>query len=207
MDYLVIFSKIIIYINLGALDRLNKTSYPYFQSDCVFTCVRVKKLEACNNTKIAKNSLQYFYTNYNRYTNTVSSAINACFAKNATIINRIEAEIKKRGVYPFCADICPIECNSIRYMVTPFYRLNPSIPYALVRVYFEDFHYILISEKPKMTAEDFFGSVGGMFGLFMGCSLLSFAELAEMPLFICLAMKKRPKKIRKATPLPRPIRK
>lgn len=75
----------------------------------------------------------------------------------------------------------------------------------MVRVYFEDFHYTAVTEQPKITAESFFGNIGGMLGLFLGTSLFSFAELAELPLFMCLAMFKRTNKVKKASLVTGPI--
>lgn len=115
---------------------------------------------------------------------------------------------------------CPLECNSERYMLTAssqnfpsyFYRnylathrfqkylnkssanLTPSDvddSIARLNVYFQSMGYQLITEIPQMTEINLLANTGGMLGLFMGMSFLSFIEVFEMSLvFLFLSLKK-----------------
>ena len=64
---------------------------------------------------------------------------------------------------------------------------NPLTTYELVqsaslavRIYFDDLSYTLVSESPKTELVDMIANVGGLLGLFMGMSLLSFVEVIEL---------------------------
>ena len=49
-----------------------------------------------------------------------------------------------------------------------------------VYVYYETLTYTNTVEEPKMSFEDLIGSLGGHLHLFLGMSLLSFAEIFEL---------------------------
>ena len=56
--------------------------------------------------------------------------------------------------------------------------------------YYEDFFYTLISEEPKTSLDNLVGTIGGLLGLFLGASLMSFYELIDMvfsTIFIIIA--------------------
>ena len=53
-----------------------------------------------------------------------------------------------------------------------------------IGVYYETFSYMRVEEEPKMSFEDLIGSLGGHLHLFLGMSLLSFAEILEFTIFI-----------------------
>lgn len=49
-----------------------------------------------------------------------------------------------------------------------------------LQIYFEDSKYLLVSENPKQDAWDLISSVGGLLGLFLGLSFLSFIDLVQV---------------------------
>jgi len=57
---------------------------------------------------------------------------------------------------------------------------NVSKSFFTIYVYFENMKLTLISQKPKMKPFDLISSLGGLFGLFLGMGVLSFAELFEI---------------------------
>ena len=57
---------------------------------------------------------------------------------------------------------------------------NVSKSLASIYVYYDDLEYVLITQKPKMQTFDLVSNIGGLFGLFLGMSLLSFIELFEI---------------------------
>ncbi|CAF1115278.1 unnamed protein product, partial [Brachionus calyciflorus] len=51
---------------------------------------------------------------------------------------------------------------------------------ALVYIYYDRLGYELITEAEKMVIVDLISNIGGILGLFIGISILSFAELIEI---------------------------
>jgi len=49
-----------------------------------------------------------------------------------------------------------------------------------IYVYYNDFKYTLISEEPKTELFNFISNIGGILGLFLGISFLSFIEIFEI---------------------------
>ena len=51
---------------------------------------------------------------------------------------------------------------------------------ANINIYFDTFDYSNITQVAKITAENLFGNLGGAFGLLLGASIMSFAEIIEV---------------------------
>jgi hypothetical protein len=104
---------------------------------------------------------------------------------------------------------CPLECNSIEYSIETITSKFPSLSYALelmnnpkikskypigynitledlresmvqFSVFYTDFHYTYITQIPKFQLVDLVSNFGGLLGLFVGMSFLSFGELIEI---------------------------
>jgi hypothetical protein len=66
-----------------------------------------------------------------------------------------------------------------------------------VNIYFEDIGYTIVSEYPAKTIEQFLADIGGLMGLCLGTSLLSFVELIEIALeILMLKMHSRHNKVK-----------
>ena len=57
-----------------------------------------------------------------------------------------------------------------------------------LNVFYDDFDEMVVSEVPKTTVQDLIGIIGGNFGLFLGISILSFAELIEVLIEVTLTI-------------------
>ncbi|RNA01792.1 acid-sensing ion channel 2 isoform X2 [Brachionus plicatilis] len=98
-----------------------------------------------------------------------------------------------------CLNKCPSECEKIiyfkqmytapiaseKFLINPLNDLIVSGPFMLfknvhINVFFNEMEYEVINEYPSMTFEALVSNVGGIFGLFIGISLLSIAELFEI---------------------------
>lgn len=105
-----------------------------------------------------------------------------------------------------CLLQCPIECYSTNFRIETelidWKFLSPPIDLNYVRstygdlanksdadifmrvlsvnVFYESFHYSYVSESPAMTIIDLIGSAGGILGLYLGISLVSFVEIIEV---------------------------
>jgi hypothetical protein len=115
----------------------------------------------------------------------------------------------KKNINEFCKKDCPLECNSIEYDVKVTSTKFPNFKYGkyLINnpkvkskypngynitledlresllsfsIYYTDFKYTYISQYPKMRFVDFLSNFGGLLGLFVGMSFLSFGELIQI---------------------------
>ena len=70
-------------------------------------------------------------------------------------------------------------------------ELNQKIIWLLI--YYEDLSYTQIIQIPKMTLPDLVSNVGGILGVFLGISLLSFVEILEFLVEVLLILRKKSK--------------
>lgn len=96
----------------------------------------------------------------------------------SSLINRYSNYLKL-GESRVCASECPIECNSVLYTIQSRYSVLGYNGFKL-NVYFEDFEYTIIQQVPKITPFNLFGNIGGVFGLLLGASVMSFVEIFEL---------------------------
>lgn len=59
-----------------------------------------------------------------------------------------------------------------------------------VSIYYDDLRYTFVEETPAIDFVTLIGVIGGQFGLFMGASFLSFAEVIEMLINLLRVMAK-----------------
>jgi hypothetical protein len=115
---------------------------------------------------------------------------------------------KNAQLNEFCLSECPLRCNSLSYNLVPFHANYPNDNYArlimnslnftklfntslvtlsqfrrsclAVSVYFDSMTYTKVVEQPELSFVELLANVGGLAGLFLGISLLSFVELIEI---------------------------
>ncbi len=108
---------------------------------------------------------------------------NDCYKKNPLLINSIRSKFSTLGANTICDKQCPIECNSVSYSLSTVSNALNS-PYSLVNVYYEDFFYTLIKEEAKTSFDSLIGTIGGLLGLFLGASLMSFFEIIDLGIIV-----------------------
>ncbi|RNA14819.1 acid-sensing ion channel 1-like [Brachionus plicatilis] len=107
-----------------------------------------------------------------------------------------------------CFDQCPVECDSTSYDLRITQSSFPGFFYSQIlmqfdkmfpwlnrnfsslenlkkstlalNIYYNDIGYTVINEIPSKTFEQFVGEIGGLMGLCLGASFLSFVELIEL---------------------------
>jgi len=102
-----------------------------------------------------------------------------------------------------CSQFCPQECDSMSYIISKYIEIFPTngqlknIPnesdlakfetfenianhYIRLYIYYKDLKYTLISENAKTEPFNFVSNIGGILGLFLGISFLSFIEILEV---------------------------
>jgi len=126
-----------------------------------------------------------------------NSEIKKCVA-NYLKTFRVKEQFEK------CQKFCPKECVSMSHIMSSYFELIPISGilsssmrkisdfekfktyeeihehYIRVYVYYKDLKYTLISENPKTEPFNFISSIGGILGLFLGISFLSFIEMFEI---------------------------
>ena len=165
------------------LDILNQTSYPYFQSECFLLCKYEQRMEICNRTAEFNSFFQYYFTNRHQFWNFYYKEYDVCHKKDPSLIYSIDDKFVLLGSNTICEKQCPIECDAMSYSIS---SLSNSLytDYSIVNIYYEDFYYTSITEEPKTTFDNLIGTIGGLLGLFLGASLISFYEIIDLVISI-----------------------
>ena len=105
--------------------------------------------------------------------------------------------------YEKCLNYCPLECDSITYSISsrvetitasgnitntindPEFKRFDSYEeikkkYFSISIYYPELKYTFITQNPKMEMFDLVSNIGGILGLFIGVSFLSFIEIFEL---------------------------
>ena len=175
-------------LNRTIIDYINAKSMIYTKKECIRLLINLKYIEnnkcGCNVSNIEAIEEECYY---NAGT---SSKIGICTYK---LMNEI-------ALNNFWPNYCPLECESINFSLQSSIVDYPSIgnvtenefksrftryeklrrDFFAIRVYYEDLKYTFISQQPKTQVADLISSIGGLFGLFVGVSFLSFFEFIEI---------------------------
>ncbi len=90
-------------------------------------------------------------------------------------------EFNKLNLAEKCKDYCPLECDTIIYTGSLSFYLNKKNDSIIrLKIYFRELRYFLIDQQPKMESIDLISAIGGLFGLCLGASFLSFIEILEI---------------------------
>jgi len=172
---------------------LTKTNSLYRQKDCFHLCQTQYMINNCNLTV----SLGFIWEVNWRKDNKWPCANDSYF------------EFLSKNLNDLCLNDCPTECDSIEFDIQVMTSKFPSQAYAFelmnnsqiksnyppgynttlddlresmvqFSVYYTDFYYTHISQIPKQHLVDLVSNFGGLFGLFIGMSFLSFGELIEL---------------------------
>jgi len=185
-------------MNKTLINHILQLNRIYSQKDCYFICANLFALEeskcGCNSNlmNFDKNCVRQFYE-----PTTLINETKSCIANYLK-----DFQIKYQ--YEKCSEYCPLECDSWSYIIDMFsdsfptvgpisnvtkneYGLTKFMTYEQVQksfmvifVYYNDLKYTLISEEPKTELFILISEIGGILGLFLGISFLSFFELFEI---------------------------
>ncbi len=162
---------------------------------CSNLCALEESKCGCNSTLInfEKNCLRQFYEEDKNVTK-------KCIAKYLKEFRK--AKIKSK--FDKCTIYCPSECDSMTYRITPSFEAYPAFGkisqkskienglkkfktyeevrkhFSSVLVYYKDLKYTLIAQEPRTQLFNVISNIGGILGLFLGISFLSFMELIEI---------------------------
>jgi hypothetical protein len=180
--------------NKTIIDNIRKKNRDYTQANCYYLCSFLFALEesncGCNSTLIdfSKNCIR----NYN----TIETEMTRCNSKYLK-------EFRKNKQNNVCSEYCPLECDSMDFVITPhsyailssgnISKKSKSLgtvqystyeelrkKYLPIRVYYNELKYTVINEKPETESFKFISEIGGILGLFLGISFLSLIEIFEI---------------------------
>jgi len=172
----------------------------YQQTRCFELCRRNQYLIKCNC--ILRNITLWECLNNDYNITCYSDLVNNFYSK----------------YYAECLPLCPLECKENNFIISTSFLsyphllrsnvlLNNSIikaqlsniskdfvmdtlrQYVLsVCVYYDDLEYIIIKKSPKIELLDLISSIGGIMGIFLGTSFLSFIEIIDIFVMITIAL-------------------
>ena len=173
-----------------------KSNKTYRQFDCYELCLQKNIIETC----------KCYISSFDKLNGNIpclSNQQNICQSK---IFIEFFVESK---VYIECNQYCPLECYSISYQLWPSFASYPTRGYAKksllkntiitskfqnetltydllkqsvlsLNVYYDQLIYIKITKNIKTELIDLISNIGGLLGLFLGISFLSFVEIIEI---------------------------
>lgn len=172
------------------------SGYKYEQRNCLDLCAQSYMIDKCKCADAAYPTL-----NNVSYCKSVLDII--CLYLRLV-------DFYKSSEFSQCYTYCPLECATLkfetkvsstsfpheslgslmtnnkwnqdrfRYLNLTMSQANMEKALVGVYVYFDDNKYTLISQSPAQSLEDLMSNVGGILGLYIGVSFLSFVELFEL---------------------------
>ena len=124
------------------------------------------------------------------------------------INKKVQNFFNNNDVQKDCSTFCPLECDTFYFQIENSFSQFPSLneaqtllnkssirslypsgynityedlknSFTSISVYYDDLSYTAITEDAKMSQVDLVSNLGGLLGLFIGLSFLSFGEILE----------------------------
>ena len=157
--------------NKTVIDYILNKPEVYSQVNCLELCFDLEfiELNPCNCTKAILGKVwKNCYGLFNKLVN-----ISECTFK-------YKMNWYKQNLAEKYTKYCPLECDSISYLVSNRHLSNVvKKTNVLIYAYYRTLKYTLITQQPKMLKVDLISYIGGICGLFLGSSFLSFIEIFE----------------------------
>jgi hypothetical protein len=157
--------------NRRIYDLFLKNGLAYNQRDCIEICYQNLALSKCNCSD--RNSIRISSNEY-----CFEDKDNKCLVEAYKIF-----EFKENSyVFNVCLPACPLECTNKDFQFTSsFSQLTPDYRNtANVNIYYESLSYLEMIESEAITITDLISRIGGILGLFLGISFMSFMEFVDM---------------------------
>lgn len=182
-----------------------KQGIPYTQFDCIELCYQYFTIKNCDCYDGSIPKLELFN-------------VTQCLTLEQCICLYDEYAKFLRFNRDQCNDLCPLECESLRFdfVTTSFsYPIksyseillkNPTIQSMLhassfklnheelkknilkLNIYYDSLDYVAITESPSLNLVTLLSNIGGTLGLFLGISVLSFIEILEVFLEVAFVL-------------------
>lgn len=155
--------------NKTLIDYINSKNEVYAQVNCLELCFDLDYITTnpCNCTGVSIGDVwEQCYINRSQ-----------SYAQQCTMGYKTTFYSKK--VLDKCSNYCPLECNTHSFTVSVNTIFVPNFSYADIFVYYRTLKYTLITQQPQTTLSNLISNLGGILGLFIGVSFLSFIEILE----------------------------
>jgi len=191
--------------NKTLIQHLTNSGRSYSQKQCFDLCFNLKYFET--------NQCDCTYEPWDQ----VFAQCYARAKKFSTLYNcseKFRTKFSENSFEQKCSEYCPLECDSIEYSLSTYtldYPTTGSISerdyskhfssqfetyeeveksfYSLV-IFYKDLKYTYIKEEPYMVLADLISNIGGILGVFIGYSIISFMEIIELLIAIFYPFKK-----------------
>jgi len=172
--------------NKTLINFILKSNQTYTRQRCLIYCFDLFYINQnpCNCSSSIGNVWQDCFMNKD------SKNLNGCTFKYKTNFNLYNS-IEK------CFQYCPYDCNSVQLSTQISFHPNSAVyNYNELRlyVYYRELLYTHIEQTPAMNIASLISNLGGICGLFLGTSFLSFVEIFELIFEFILFFKNNCKK-------------
>jgi dimeric dUTPase (all-alpha-NTP-PPase superfamily) len=183
-------------LNKTLIDFILKKKRIYSQDYCYNLCSYLYALEE-SNCSCASNLNNFDKDCLRSYTDVFESSTKKC-------VSAYLRKFREKYQHEKCFKYCPLECDSMNYLINSYFELlpdsgnislNPKSDYGLhnfstyeevnkhfivLYIYYKNLNYKFISQNPKTEMFNFISNIGGLLGVFLGISFLSFIEIFEI---------------------------
>ena len=195
--------------NKTIIEYLIKSGRSYSQKQCFESCFNLKYYET--------NQCDCTYEPWDQ----VFAKCYASVKKFSSLYNcseKFRTKFSENSFNQKCSEYCPLECDSVEYSFSTYTLDYPNTGniserditkhfssqfetyeevqksfYSLI-IYYKDLKYTFIKEEPYMVLADLISNIGGLLGVFIGYSIISFIEIIE--LLIAILHEKKTNSIR-----------
>jgi len=168
----------------------------YSQDYCYYLCSSLYALEE-SNCSCASN-----LTNFDK--DCLRNVFDTFESKTKRCVSEYLKEFRKKYQYEKCPEYCPLECDSEDYIINSYNELFPvagnisaiskadiglynfstyeevNKHFIVLYIYYNKLSYKFVSQNPKTEMFNFISNIGGLLGVFLGVSFLSFIEIFEI---------------------------
>jgi len=183
-------------LNKTLIDFIIKSNRIYSQDYCYNLCSYLYALEESNcscNSNLTNFDIDCLRINMDIFESQTKKCISAYLK-----------DFRKQSQYEKCPQYCPLECDSMNYIINTY---NEQLPvtgnislraksdvglfnfstyeevnkhFIVLYIYYKNLNYKFISQNPKTEMFNFISNIGGLLGVFLGISFLSFIEIFEI---------------------------
>jgi len=180
--------------NKKLIDFIDSTNKIYKQTLCLEYCFEEHYLTD-NECKCTNASLGNVWKN--------------CYGRNDTNSSSCTLNYKsnffEKSVVDYCKEYCPLECDTVTFTSTVNQIRNTYGEKFQLQlwIFYKTLKYTSLTQYPKTDEFDLISNIGGILGLFIGCSFASFFELFEIVIeviFIVFQKNKKPMEQIQANP-------
>ena len=92
---------------------------------------------------------------------------------------------QNKGYDKVCRKMCPLRCTEVTYQLISqtIVRHDYSSGTATLSIFYDSFEVMVYKDVAEITSESLFGMIGGILGIFLGTSVISYVEIFQIILY------------------------